>query len=323
MGELGLLHAFLLNSASGTKPLSKEEAKYWKAEDGILWLHFNYSDPETIQWINNDEQLDDISKEFLLSEETRPRTVTINNVLLLSFRGVNLNPGSDPEDMVALRLWADQQRVLTTIKRNLLSVQDIADALMKSEGPKTPSEFIVDLADRLMNRINCTVDSIEDRLADLEEKVLETGGTNLRTELSSIRLESIVIRRYLAPQREAMIRLYGEKISWLSEDDRFRLREVTDQLIKYIEDLDSIRDRATVIHEELVSKFSEQMNNRIYVLSLVAAIFLPLGFLTGLFGINVGGIPGAESKIAFPLFVLILAVIAFIISLFFKKKKWI
>ena len=104
--------------------------------------------------------------------------------------------------------------------------------------------------------------------------------------------------------------------------NRLQIREVTDSLIRYLEDLDSARDRASVTQEELANRISEQMNVRMYVLSLVAAIFLPLGFLTGLLGINVGGIPGAENKWAFGIFIVILIGVVVLQILFFKKKKW-
>jgi zinc transporter len=90
----------------------------------------------------------------------------------------------------------------------------------------------------------------------------------------------------MAPQREAIARLQSEKISWLADEDRVRLREVYDRLTRYLEDLDAARERAAVTQEELISRLSEQMDNRMYVLSIVAAIFLPLGFLTGLLGIK-------------------------------------
>ncbi|MEE4164807.1 MAG: CorA family divalent cation transporter, partial [Desulfocapsaceae bacterium] len=97
----------------------------------------------------------------------------------------------------------------------------------------------------------------------------------------------------------------------------------TDHLLRYIENLDSTREQATVIHEELVSNLSEQLNSRMYVLSVITTIFLPLGFLTGLFGINVGGIPGSGSKSAFTVFVLILAAIVLAVLVLFKKKRWL
>jgi zinc transporter len=82
-------------------------------------------------------------------------------------------------------------------------------------------------------------------------------------------------------------------------------------------------DRASITQEELNNKLSEQMNRAIYTLSIVAAIFLPLGLLTGLLGINVGGIPGAENRWAFILVVLILIDIAIGLLVWFKKIKWL
>ena len=132
-----------------------------------------------------------------------------------------------------------------------------------------------------------------------------------------------MLRRYLAPQREALMKLQTEKITWLSDNDRLHLRETTDRLIRYTEDLDSVKDRAAVTQEELVNRLSEQMNARMYVLSLVAAVFLPLGFLTGLLGINVGGIPGSENQSAFLVFMIILAIVVVLQMVIFKRKKWL
>ena len=72
--------------------------------------------------------------------------------------------------------------------------------------------------------------------------------------------------------------------------DPIKAKEVPGSLIRYLEDLDSVRDRASVTQEELVNQISEEMNLRMYVFPEVAVVFLPLGFLTGLLGINVGGI---------------------------------
>jgi zinc transporter len=144
----------------------------------------------------------------------------------------------------------------------------------------------------------------------------------LRLDLATLRRQTITLRRYLAPQRDAFAKLVTEKITWFDDDSRLRLREVSDRLIRNIEDLDAVRERAAVTQEELLSRLSDQMNTRMYVLSVVAAIFLPLGFLTGLLGINVGGIPGAEYPWAFLLFILFLVGIVAVQMLWFKHKKW-
>ena len=110
--------------------------------------------------------------------------------------------------------------------------------------------------------------------------------------------------------------------SEVSMEEKIQLRETTDHLTRFIEDLDSVKDRAVVCQEEVNNNLTEQMNNRMFVLSIVAAIFLPLGFLTGLLGINVGGIPGADYNNAFVIFILILIVVVVAQVWIFRKKKW-
>ncbi len=322
MNDPGLLHALLLDGIGGAKIVTEDEIDGWEAKDGVLWLHFDYSHAETMEWIRSAQQLDIVSKEFLLTEDTRPRVTSINNGLLLALRGVNLNPQAEPEDMVGVRLWANESMIITTVRRTLLSITDLTAALQNGSGPRNSSEFIVSLARRLISRMGPTIEDIEDMLADLEEQTLGTGDAVIRRQLSTIRRQSIVLRRYLAPQRDAMYRFYEEEVSWLREIDRMHSREVTDHLLRYLENLDAIRERATVIHEELVNNLSEQLNNRMYLLSLITTIFLPLGFLTGLFGINVGGIPGSDNSFAFPIFVGTLLIIALVLLLLFKRKRW-
>lgn len=323
MSNKGLLFALVLDGKGGGKNISWNEIRQWKPNQGVLWLHFDYTAAEVQKWLTEESGLDQVAYEALLSEESRPRTTLIDGAILVALRGVNLNPEADPEDMVAVRFWAEKNRVISTRKRPLLSVSEIAKSIKNNTGPATTGELIVELSDRLTSRMEGTIGEIEDQVARIEEEIVESSRMELRNELSIIRREVIMLRRYLAPQREALSKLYTEKIPWFDDTDRLHMREVTDKLIRYIEDLDSLRDRASVTQEELVNRISEQMNVRMYVLSLVAAIFLPLGFLTGLLGINVGGIPGANNNLAFLIFIIILIIVVILQYILFKKKKWL
>ncbi|UCF84433.1 MAG: zinc transporter ZntB [Desulfobacteraceae bacterium] len=319
----GLICACVMDGKGGAKELTWEEVVQWKSEQGPMWLHFDYTNTKAAEWISKKSGLDEVSASALLTEESRPRATLVGGGMLVALRGVNLNPGSDPEDMVAVRVWLDDKRIISTRKRKLLSETDIVKSFEEKQGPRTTGEFIVDLAERLISRMENTIEDIEDRVDDMEEEVIISENHALRTRLSAIRREAIMLRRYLAPQREAMIKLQAENLPWLSDNDKLHLRETTDRVIRYIEDLDSVRDRAAVTQEELVNRLSEQMNTRMYVLSIVAAVFLPLGFLTGLLGINVGGIPGAENKFAFFVFILMLTLVVILQIFIFKKKKWL
>lgn len=120
-----------------------------------------------------------------------------------------------------------------------------------------------------------------------------------------------------------MTQLHTEEHAWIGKKDRMKLRESADQMVRYVEDLDSIRERSMITHEELVNQLSEEMNSRIYILSLFTTLFLPLSFFTGLLGINVGGIPGSSYRWAFLIVVAILAAVICGQLLFFKARKWL
>jgi zinc transporter len=179
------------------------------------------------------------------------------------------------------------------------------------------------VAERIADRMGDIVADIDDSVDELEDTVLTAEIHELRSILADLRRKAISLRRYIAPQREVLFRLIQERISFLNDIDRAHLREVAERTARFVEDVDSARDRASITQEELNNKLSEQMNKAIYTLSIVAAIFLPLGLLTGLLGINVGGIPGAENTWAFELVVLILIGIAIGLLVWFKKIKWI
>ncbi len=319
----GLILAYILDGAGGGRKVGWSEISEWQPDQGILWVHLNYSVPDVQQWLSEKSGLDTVISDALTEEDSRPRCTVFHDGLLLGMRGVNMNPGADPEDMVGIRIWFDNNRIISTRKRRLLSVSDLQAKIDQGAGPESLSDFLVQVAARMMERMRHVIDELEDAVADVEDQILTAESREMRTRLSDLRRQAISLRRYLAPQREALSRLLTEKIPWLDESARIRMREVSDQLARYLEDLDEARDRAAVTQEELVNRLSEQMNNKMYLLSIVAAIFLPLGFLTGLLGINVGGIPGAESNLGFTVFIILLVIVVGFQVWYFKRKHWL
>ncbi len=313
-------HALVFDKMGGAKEIDIDD---YKEEMGLIWLHLDYSKNDSIKWLSNKSNIDPLAIEALLTEETRPRTIILDDSILLALRGVNLNPNCDPEDMISIRLFINENIIISTKKRDLLSVKDIVDSFKINKGPKNSAEFIVTLTNNLTSRMENTISQMEEKSSDLEESVLDSSNFEIKTEISTIRKEAISLRRYLSPQKDAISRLYHENISWLDDYKKNQLREINDQVIRYIEELDSIKDRVTLTQEELSNKLNEQMNLRMYVLSVISAIFLPIGFLTGLLGINIGGIPGAENKNAFVIFIVFLIIIVSIQLYIFRKKKWI
>jgi zinc transporter len=318
-----LIGAYAFDHEKGVREVGWEEVDSWGPGEGFLWIHLDRRAPETRDWLKKHSGLDAITCEALLAEETRPRTLTLGNALLVILRGVNLNPGADPEDMVSVRIWVDADRIITMRGQKLLAIQDIRDCISEGRGPASTGEFLALLAARLVERMGPAVDSIDDELDELEEGLLEKQSRELRTTLSSLRRQAVALRRHLSPQRDVMTRLSIESLPWLKDADRARLRETADRTTRYVEDLDAARERAAVTQEELMARAQDRMNRNMYVLSMVAAVFLPLGFVTGLLGINVGGIPGSESSIAFFVVCILLGAVAAAEIALFYFRRWL
>ncbi|WP_029918383.1 zinc transporter ZntB [Pelobacter seleniigenes] len=321
--ESALVSAYLLLGNGYGKALDATAAQAWAAEQGALWLHLDYTAVESHSWLRQQSGIDPLVLEAFLAEDTRPRCFSHPAGLLVILRGVNLNPGAEPDDMVSIRLWIEANRVISIRHRKLMAIEDIRSRLEQGNGPENCGDFLVQLSNGLAWRMADVLETMEDAVDELEDEVLERGTYELRGKLSAIRRQIIRLRRYLAPQREVMNRLQTEKNVILDEFDKAKLRETADQITRYVEDLDSAKDRAAVCQEELESRMGAQMNKTLYILSIITAVFLPLGLLTGLLGINVGGIPGSDNPLAFLLVCLLLLVIVVIQLLIFRRIRWV
>jgi zinc transporter len=278
---------------------------------------------EAQSWLKEKSGLSALTCDSLLDRETRPRNTQTDDGLLVILRGVNCNPGAEPDDMVAIRMLFANQRIISMRFRIVRAVQDMRNNIEAGKGPCSAAEFLVMVAERIADRMGDVVSELDDNVGALEDSVLTADSHELRSQLADLRRTSISLRRYIAPQRDVLARLLIDRIGWLVDTNRAHLREVAERTARFVDDIDSARERATVTQEELNNRLSEQMNKAMYLLSIVAAIFLPLGLLTGLLGINVGGIPGAEFKWAFVVVTAILLLIGIGLILWFKKIKWL
>ncbi|MDH4048249.1 MAG: zinc transporter ZntB [Gammaproteobacteria bacterium] len=315
--------ACVFDGKGGARTLSAAELAAWQPDDGILWVDINLTLDRSRDWLVEEGGADIAALDILLAGETRPRFLSTDNGLVLVIRAVNLHPGADPEDMVAVRMWVSKDRIITSRRRRVLSVDDIGRALLKGEGPRSSGGFVVEAIETTTDRIGTVVDDIGDEMDDLDSRTGSDDVILLRQDLADLRRQVASVRRFLAPQRDALDRVYRLPGGFLSNEDALQLREEADRLTRYVEDLDLAREHALVIQEEMLNRVAQEQNQRIYLLSVVAAIFLPLTFVTGLLGMNVAGLPGTASPYGFTVSVVVMIFLGIGLIMLFKMKKWI
>lgn len=318
-----MLLAYRIDGHGGGGVLDCDAVNQAVRDQQLVWIHLDAQHPATELWLQQQSNyLDHFVIEALLASETRPRMMQVKHGALLILRGVNLNTDATPEDMVSIRLWVDPYRIISLRRRKLKAIIDIEAKLVAGEGPTHAGNFISMLAAQLSERMQPILTELDESTDDIEEQILEQGDSSLRQSITNIRKKAIMFRRYMAPQRDAMDQLRMANLNWLQEADKRHLQETYNHITRYVEDLDAIRERAQIVKDELANMLTDRLNKNMYILSVIAAIFLPLGFLTGLLGINVGGIPGAEQAHAFWIFSGILLLVVVIQIILFKRFKW-
>ncbi|MCB5162919.1 zinc transporter ZntB [Marinomonas algarum] len=317
-----VVHHFELDGQGGATQRSDSELPMVVPETGCRWVHLDCFAEAGHDWLLGVSGVPDTVVEALFAEETRPRTVRMGGGLLLTLRGVNLNPESNPSDMVSVRLWVTPNFIVSSRRRTLLSVQDIVSGLLLGEGPVGSADLVATLTETLTGRMAKVLTSLEDELADLEESIGEGIESDQRDSLVQRRLETIRLRRFLIPQKEAIIKLAQESLSLMTAHQTAQIHEAANDITRYVEGLESLRERCLLMQEEFANLQAEKMNARMYVLSILSGIFMPLGFLTGLFGINIGGMPGTENGDAFWLFCIALVALGGGQFILMRKSRW-
>ena len=320
-----MLFGRVLDGKGGGRAVSWAEARTWRpaAPGEVLWVHICRNRPEAGEWLDAGLGLPEPTAELLVSDSTRPRAFSEGDTLVATLRGINFNPGAEPEDMIAMQLWSDGERLVTLRRRRLQSPRDVLAALDRGRGPRDAGRIVTDIIEALIERMNTLIVQMNDEIDRMEEADLESEPDAILARIADIRRNCLGLKRHMAPQHEALESISRSAPAWFDEGDRREIIESIDRLRRYLDDLDISKESVLVLQDDIRSRAAARSGRTNYLLTVVAAIFLPLTFLTGLLGINVGGIPGATDSHAFWVVTGLCAVIVLIQLILFWRWKWL
>lgn len=323
--EAALLFACVLDGAGKSRGVALGDISGWtgRAPGETLWLHVDRTADGVRSWLEAWRGVSRATSAVLISNETRPRAFQDEEALVTILRGINFNEGADPDDMIALQIHAGRNIVITLRRRALQTPRAILAALQAGEGPKTSGDLLTTLAEQLIARIGERIVEMNTRIDLLEADAGEIDLETRISEVAEIRRTCLALKRYMSPQHEALDVMARAELDWLSLENRRTLLDTIDRLKRYLDDLDVSKESALVLQDDLNNRVAQDTSRTMYMLSIVAAIFLPLSFVTGLLGINVGGMPGVDSGAAFWITVVLLGALLGVQLYIFRKLKWL
>jgi zinc transporter len=321
--QTGLIFARVLDGHGGAAPVAWEQCASWRpsSPEQTLWLHIDRTAPGVEAWLIDTLGFSEATAEAMVANETRPRAFREGDALVTVLRGINFNPHAQPEDMITLRMWANRNRVLTLRRRPLQTPSELLAELDRGSGPHRTGDLVTEIAVQMVAKIGGSILDMNERIDQLED-----GGEDAETTLgviATIRRNCLALKRHMSPQHEALVQIARDPPSWLSENNCRDIRETVDTLKRYLEDLDVSKESALVIQDDLDSRAAARSNRTIYLLSVAAAIFLPLGFVTSLLGVNVGGIPWVDEPSGFAMLVAALVAMVAVQLVLFRWLKWL
>lgn len=295
------------------------------AEAPPIWIHLDRTRAQSQSWLRTEAGLDPLAAHSLLAEETRPRVQAFGEGLVVILRGVNLNEGAEPDELIAIRMWIEPTRVITLRQFRFGTIAELRERSEQGEGPASAGSFLAAVAMGLSTKLDPVVTNLQTLLDEIEEAMIgrEADRSEWRGQLAEIRRQAISIRRYLAPQRDALLSLTIEPPVLLAKRDVSELRIAAEHVARVVDALEETRDRAAVTQDELRARHEARLSRTLYLLTIVATVALPLGLLTGLLGINVGGIPLAGSHWGFVIVCVLLVIIAAAEIAIFKAMRWL
>jgi len=290
----------------------------------LVWIHVQ-ANGDTGSFLDElPLELPPTVRNGLMAVETRPRCDAIGEGMLVNLRVPTLvqsAPGAG-DLLVSMRLWAIHGMVISVSFRPSAILPSV-EAAFREGKLHDPGDLLILIASLSAEVLDPVIAAIGDQLDGLECNLGPQTPFSERRRVTQLRTNAIEYRRFVAPQRLALDRLAQSPIHWLDDLERAAVREASDRFARMSEELESVRERAAVLHEELTDLRAEKIDARSLQIAIVAMIFLPLTFVTGLLGMNVDGIPYAHHPGGFWIVTGLCTAIAGLMGAWFWYSRWI
>ena len=292
-----LICGYFLTPDAPPVPVSFEEIETAEQRSGgVLWLHFNLASARARDWLDRKSGLDEFAREVLLdANDDRTRLEPFDDGFLAVLSDMHYDFNFEPSDIGTLRLFMDERRIVSCRRHPLKAIDRLRKSLHDQGRYGSTAAVMAELIDMLADTLGEVVTRAEADLDKVEDTVLAERYQLARQRLGQLRQLIVRLRRHVSPQRAALGRLASSGVPWIDDDDRARLGHSVEKFAGVLYDIEALQDRAKVLQDELLARVADQQNHSLHVLAVVTVIFAPMTLISGIFGMNVAGVPGVGS----------------------------
>ena len=289
----------------------------------ITWVDLDGRATDSVEWLKNESGLPDQVILRLLEQSTLNHHEKLDDGLLLRFHAQEILTAAGESDSTSVGLWFERDRVISIWSDPIPALETLKAKASQHQGSWAPLEILTCLINSHVSKLESLIVMVSDETDELEEQILESIDDANAAQLDTVRRTTIRIRRQLLALRNLLVFILSDRSLPISDDDRPAIESVTDRVRNYLEILEGCHERAHLLRDQIESQMNARLNQITYNLTIVATVFLPLSFLTGLLGMNVSGIPEQHDPQGFVFVCTGMVLIAMGSWIFLRWRKWV
>jgi zinc transporter len=289
----------------------------------IRWVDLDARANDSVQWLKNESGLPDEVISRLLKQNTLNHLENFDDGLLLRFQTPQDSTTSGESESTSVGLWFERDRVISICSDPVSTLETLKTTAAQHQGNWSPLEILTCLINSHVSKLESQIVMVSNETDELEEQILESIDDADAAQLEIVRRATTRIRRQLLSLRNMLVFILSDQSLAISDDDRLAIQSVTNRVRNYLEILEGCHERANLLRDQIESQMNARLNQITYNLTIVATVFLPLSFLTGLLGMNVAGIPDEHDPRGFVIACTAMVLIAIGSWIFLRWRKWV
>lgn len=295
----GLICGFELHADTATALRWDQQTRSNLTPETPRWLHFNLADTRASNWIDANPEIPESARELLLENDLHIRCEIYDEGLALILGDLHHDFNGDPEGLGVLRLYIDKNCIITGRRHPLRAVDQLRREIQSGLTATSTPQLFARLIHNIDESFHRLIKSLSDDMDDAEDEILAGKIHDHGSQLGQTRRLLARLRRHMGAGRQALQQGITSMAQWCDKEDLAELRQTIERLEGTSQDLDLVQERTRLLQEEIGSRLGEATNRNLYILSVVTVALLPINLITGIFGMNTGGLPWSSDPSGF------------------------
>ena len=289
---------------------------------GVTWFDIDLAVDADREWLMAWEEINEQTRQALLEPVRFNHYEQVPDGTLLSVKTLRPGQTDDVTDLADLKLLIGSSRAVTVRSGTLVAVDQLRKHLLSDSTLVTAVDLLGFLVSAMTNRMEAVIYELTQDIDDVEDALLDGNTVPPPQTLSELRRRIFRTRRQVNSTQQVLAPMTTDPALALDADDRQTLNRASDHVARYLASLDECRTRVQMLEDQIEEQRSDTMTRASLNLSIVATVFLPLSFITGLLGMNVGGIPEEHNPLGFWLVTGMSIVISVVAWLWLRRKTY-